>query len=393
MSTQFPDIPTLCPRPVNLPAPDLDAAAADALRLLPRGPLTVLVNDPQRHTDTPAVLAAIARLVPPADTRLLVATGSHSRPASAAAFEGQLTRGLPYADVQWHDSRSERLRLIGGAGGWHGHPWLLAEGGLLAIGSVEPHYFAGFTGAHKTATIGVAAYGDIEANHAWAVHCASRPCRTDGNPVYSRIEGLLADLQRLRPLAAINLVQVGERIVFAAGGDMLATLGNAAVVAQRIFVAPIDAPADALIADVTGPLGQSFYQADKGIKNSEWAVRDGGVLVLQAPCPQAIGQDAFVRLLRDAADYDAAMALVNARGYRLGDHKAVRLRYLTDARYRGVRVYVVSAGLAAADAQLLGLIKADSVASALAAAGIDPRHHRVYHIHDAGNVCVTTADA
>jgi nickel-dependent lactate racemase len=379
------------PLPRVADAQSIDAAVRHALGAFdsPRW-LTVLVNDPQRHTGTGAVLAEIARHVDPAGIRVLVACGSHTFGREArAVFESALGESLGGGAVEavaWHDCRSGQLACLGDA--WMCHRWLLESRPLLAIGSVEPHYFAGFTGAHKTATIGVAAYRDIESNHAHALGDECRPCRLAGNPVYEGVANMLWTLMAYRPLAAVNLVQAGTRVVAAYGGEPFATLTAAAAVAEQAFARRAEEPVDALVAEVSRPLGRSFYQADKGIKNSEHAVRDGGCIVLSAPCDDGIGQADFVDLLTQAATHRQAANIVAARGYRLGDHKAVRLRRLTDPAARGVKVFLVSPGISEAQAKVLGLAKAPDVASALRRAGVDPRRDRVYAIEDAGNHCL-----
>lgn len=380
-------------RPTVLPdaEPAVKDAAAAAVSLLGTpSRLTVLVNDPQRQTRTPAVLEALRRHIEPSRTRILVATGSHSIAAAQRAdFELALTAGFAAGLIDWHDSRDERLVPIGD--GWRGHPWLLEDGALLAIGSVEPHYFAGFTGAHKTATVGCAAYRDIEANHAAAISPYCRPGRLETNPVYEGIVGMLSSLEALRPVATVNLVQIADRIVAAAGGAALESLRATIPLVREAYMHCLPREADALVVEVAGPLGRSFYQAEKGIKNSEWAVRDGGAIILVAPCPDGIGQDHFVALLRRAPTYSQAMAIVARQGYRLGDHKAVRLRYLTDPSCRAVGLYIVSDGISDEQAQILGLAKAASVEAALADAGVNPRKSSVYRVEDAGNMCVIAA--
>ncbi len=364
-------------------------ALRDALEFCGRGgELTVIVNDPQRHTDSRSVLDELRLHVAPENIRILVACGTHKfDDRTKRDFEAGLTGEpgeQPFGGIAWHDCDSHELHPVCH---WCGHPWLLEARPIIAIGSVEPHYFGGFTGPHKTCTIGCASREDIEANHANALSSEARSCQLAGNPIYENVVRMVESLEALTPTAAVSLVQAGSRIIAAAGGPVLETLHKTARVAEQCFARRIDRPADAIIAEVTGPLACSFYQAEKGIKNCEWAVRDGGAIVLLADCPEGIGQDHFVALLREAATYEQAMEIINARGYRLGDHKAVKLRYLTDPAVRGVRVYVVSQGLSKEDCCTLGVIPAASAADALAAAGVNTADN-VYHVIDAGNMTV-----
>ena len=367
----------------------LKKAVSNALEYLEKPQiLTVVVNDPQRQTDSPRVLKVLSHLIDPACIRILVATGTHRYSSEKMrSFELKLIQGLPIEEIQWHDSQSDKLVPVR-PNGWRAHPWLVGDRPVLAIGSVEPHYFAGFTGAHKTLTIGCAAYADVESNHASALLPGSRPARLAGNPVFEGILQMLEDLAASQRLAGVNLVQVGSTIIAAAGGTPLSVLKALTPTAQNAFIQQIDVPADAIIVETAGPLGQSFYQADKAIMNNQWAVRNGGVIVLSAPCENGIGQDHFVKLLVQAPTASAAKDIVSRRGYRLGDHKAVGIRMLTDPNCRAVKVFVVSKGLSQADTVALGITKAMSVDQALSAAKIDPTHHRVYRILNAGNLCV-----
>jgi nickel-dependent lactate racemase len=374
-----PDI--LAPRP---------AALATALQqvgevLCGVQPELVVINDPQRATDSARVLTALRDHFACLAARILVATGSHRfSPAAQSTFEKPL-RELGFNAIAWHDARASDLVDLGG---WHAHPWLAAARAILAIGSVEPHYFAGYTGAHKTLTIGCAAYADIERNHAGAMSPDCHPCHSEASPVHQGVMALLRVLENGRRLAALNLFQVGAEIMDAAGGTPQAALAALTLPVRKTYLRLLEKPADVVIARVAGPLACSFYQADKGIKNNEAAVRAGGALILEAACPQGIGQDAFFQLLQQAPDYRSVFALVQSRGYRLGDHKAVRLRHLTDPACRNVRLYVVSPGLTADAARIAGATKANSVEAALRAAGSAAL---ICDVADAGNTCLEVA--
>lgn len=377
-----PDPATALPRAVQ--------AALSELRNQDRGErsLTVVVNDPQRHTDTARVFGILARSEDLGQSRLVIATGTHTFDCDQRARFEHCLRAEAFDAVSWHDAHSCRLVALPGPGPWSAHPWVAEDGPVLAIGSVEPHYFAGLTGAHKTCTIGVACRDDIERNHALALDPASGPGRLTGNPVYEDIASMVATLESTAPLAGVNLLQAGPRVVSCAGGRVLESLREMADNAMATFSASIPQPADALILEVDRPLSDTMYQADKAIKNSEHAVRDGGTIVLVAQCGQGMGQDHFVQLLRQGTTLDRVRAIVRQRGYRLGDHKAVRLRDLTDPSSRGVRVWAVTAGLSEEDLQVLQFRRAASVGEAMKEASVNPSTQRVYRVRDAGNLVV-----
>ncbi|MGE0707594.1 MAG: lactate racemase domain-containing protein [Planctomycetota bacterium] len=306
---------------------------------------------------------------------LLVATGTHR---SDPARMRDLLGGLP---LELHDcDRAEDHTRLGEAAV---DRRVAAADLVLAFGSVEPHYFAGWTGAHKTATIGVCDRATIERNHRHALDVRAAPLVLEGNPVFEGLAGLVAAVEQGRRLLCVNHVLDEEgRALGVAVGTWRGSLERAARVARRRFAAPIAAPADLVVAEVHGPLAESLYQADKGIKNTEACVRDGGDLVLLAPLPRGLGAARFVELLRRAPDLAAAQAQVEREGYVLGDHKAVRLRAL---QARGVRLHVASERLDPAALEGTGLQAYPSLDAALAA--VEARRGRALWVHDAG-VCV-----
>jgi nickel-dependent lactate racemase len=356
-------------------------------------PLTLIVNDGHRFTATrpflDALFATTARGVLPSAhprLRLLVAAGTHRSAASERHEHEERVLGPwrgRFAEIAWHDAGDANAVAVEGYGF---HPWLAEAGYYLACGSVEPHYFAGVTGAHKTLTVGVMSRASVEANHAHAMEKEANGLRLDGNPVHEGVVRALAALERSGArLFALNQVIVAANVVAVAAGAPLEALEPLLATVRSSFGHEVSRPADLVVASVEPPLDRDLYQADKGIKNTETGVRDGGVLVVEAACSHGVGLDHFVELLRQAPTHAAAVEVVGRRGYRLGDHKAVRLRALSDTR--GVRIGLVSRGIEPGLGAVLGVSVWESRERAAAwAQGLLAGSVHGLAVEDAGNM-------
>lgn len=354
------------------------------------GSLVLVVNDPTRSTATTATLGALSKRAPGAlrRARVVVGTGSHSfGAAERAAYEQELELSkVGITTVSWHDARSDSLVDLGG---FRVHPWIADAEHVLAIGSVEPHYFAGLTGAHKTLAIGCIALQDIERNHERALDPATRILTLDGNPVFDGIASMAARIASGRSVVAINQIVHEGRVVAAEVGDPVGTVRSLRAGVVDLYANVLERSFDVLHLRVPPPLGRSFYQADKALKNHDLAVRDGGAIILEAACEEGVGQRAFIDLLQAAPTFDDALALIARRGYKLGDHKAVLLRRLMDEKRRGVRVLIVSPVLDATALERTGIEVHRSVDAALQAVG-SGREMRGLRVEDAA-MCVSIA--
>ncbi|UCC30700.1 MAG: DUF2088 domain-containing protein [Phycisphaerales bacterium] len=368
--------------------------------------ILLLVNDPHRATQTRPALVALARLIVESAVwtnalarvprfRAIVATGTHHFPAPEhRAFEEATFAGcgLDIEEIAWHDATD--AGSLAQVAGVRMHHWVAESRFLLPIGSLEPHYFAGLTGPHKTVTIGCMSADDIGRNHEGALSPSSDILRLQGNPVFDSAIQILRRLESTgKTICALGEVTCGGALLAAAAGDPIEVIDALLPTVRRIYVRPVPSPVDILRLRVPLPLGRNLYQADKGLKNNHPAVRDGGGIILEADCPEGIGPDAFLNLLRRAGDYDSAQRIMAEEGYRLGDHKAVKLRHLTDPRCRGVHVALVSPHLANADLAGTGIEVFPGPQPALdwLTAVVTGLQKRGLIIHDAGMVMVRPA--
>jgi nickel-dependent lactate racemase len=364
----------------HVDAPTALVVGGGVPRSAPDTELVVVVNDPDRATSTAPALRAIREAAPDRAIHVVVATGSHVwSDAAREVHQGPLREaaGSP-ATFSWHDGTNGAHADVGGV---RIDAIVAGARDVLGVGSVEPHWFAGLTGAHKTLTVGVMHRDDIAANHAQAMSPACRPFRLAGNPVH---EGIVRAMSALADGRHVRALQHANTRWFS--GPPLECLADAAKLAEARWKRLVARPLDFAIAVVAPPLSRTLYQAEKGVKHCEFAVKDGGMIVLDAECEDGVGPDRFVAMLREAKDVAAVEAALARDGYRLGDHKAHRLRAL---QARGVRLAIVSTRLPREAAVAAGFtLYATRKEAANAVRGAFGGSSRGAVIEDAGHVVV-----
>lgn len=300
--------------------------------------IRVVVNDATRPTPTAEMLGCIlpdlrAAKKAGAVVRYIVAVGSHRPPTDDERLE---IFGKHYAeiksDILVHDSRNEDgLEALGKTS--RGtiiavNKTVTGADRIVLLGSVEPHYFAGFTGGRKSIFPGLQGYRSIEQNHRLAMEEGARVFALDGNPVH---EDLMECMARVAaPVFAMQAVagpRGGTHACFS--GCLDRAFFAAAQKSRELFEAGIGARGDIVVAVATYPLDVDLLQAQKAIENGRLALAPGGTLILVAQCRDGFGGGEFHTLLSGARQPADAMARM-ARVYRLGYHRAWRLAELLE---------------------------------------------------------------
>jgi nickel-dependent lactate racemase len=302
-------------------------------------PLLVVVNDATRPTPSADVLRVLRTDLeewaagPGNDLVFAIATGTHR---AALPQEVDHLFGADFARahagrIHCHDAKDKAQLVHLGRTSRGTEIWvnrLLAEArSVLLINSVEPHYFAGYTGGRKSLFPGLAGYETVWANHKLSMEAGSETLVLAGNPVHEDLEESLAVGIAGKEVYSIQLVLDNEhRIGFAAAGSLEETFAAAIAVADRQFVLDLPRRYEVVVAVAPHPMDCNLYQTNKAIQSGALAVTDRGVLIVVSECPFGLGENQTLFDMLAAADSPAqALKRANLEQYKLGVQQATRI--------------------------------------------------------------------
>lgn len=372
------------------PLEELARSARDAV---------ILVSGADRVTRAdlfmPPLLGALRRGgLPPERTRILVATGTHVpfTPADLQRVTG-FAPPCPVA-IEGHDCKDAAgLVEIGrtSSGNVIRVNRRAYEADLkILTGRITHHYFAGFTGGRKAVLPGVCAYETIAFNHKMVlsgigdrpIHAGARNGCLSDNPVHL---DMVEATRLFRPSFLVNTVlNPAHELLGVFAGDVFAAHRAGCRLVEDVFALRTPSHYDLAIASCGGdPYDVSFIQAIKTLFNCHRAVRDDGVFLLLAACPQGI-RDGFLRWTEHKELSQLAAAVRD--NYNLTGHNYYLLR---EVLHR-IRVVLVSQ-CPPQDVEGLGFVAASSLADGLRRArGILGRAEPQTSAIPFGNITVLT---
>lgn len=289
----------------------------------------VIVNDATRPTPTPKVLDFIEPYFEGIDVKFIVAAGIHRPPTDEEMqfiFGSHLEK---FRDrIHIHDSKDETgLEQIGTSK--NGTEMFINKlaveaDRIVIIGSVEPHYFAGYTGGRKSFLPGIAGFSTIEQNHRHAMEISAQSLRLEGNPVHEDMEDAIKYIEH-KDIFSIQVVLDREHRIFAASaGDLTDSFREAVKAAHEVFCVKIPEKTDIVVTVAPYPMDIDLYQSQKALDNGKLALKEHGILILVSKCRSGIGHDTFLKLMAAAASPQEAIEVIK-KEYKIGYHKAAKL--------------------------------------------------------------------
>jgi nickel-dependent lactate racemase len=289
----------------------------------------VVVNDAYRNTPTETILEWLGHIEPHLidEAPYIIATGTHAAPSEdqlASIFGPSLDRIRPRLTI--HDAENYDSMVKLGIDSLGGDVWLneavIDRDRLLCISSVEPHYFAGFTGGRKSIFPGLTDLATIERNHNLANSLEAAPLKLVGNPVAEHLDALMQFIDPSRLFGVQVVPAAGGGLASVCMGGLGEAFTRAAERAERVFAHEIDQQYDVVLCELLSPLDKNLYQVQKALENCHEAVRNGGAIVLLSACEEGVGSQHFLNL---AATWDRAQNRPVDGRLRFGSHKLSRV--------------------------------------------------------------------
>ena len=304
-------------------------AAALSELVKPGQKVAIITSDISRPLPSYDVLPSVLRElekagVPDEDITVVLALGSHRKQTDEErrALVGDYT----FEKVRCVDSDPDNCVHMGTSS--NGTPFdfdrNVAEADFrIALGNIEFHYFAGYSGGVKALMPGVSTPAAIQANHSLMVSDDACAGKLEGNPVRADLEEAL----KYCPIHYIVNAVLDEHkhIVYAVAGDVIKAHRVGCAYLDKMYRVSIPKKADIVLVSQGGaPKDANLYQTQKAIDNAKHAVADGGTMIVIGACNEGLGSARFEEWLVNAPTAHSMIERI-AADFQLGGHKAAAI--------------------------------------------------------------------
>ncbi len=301
---------------------------------------------------------------------ILIATGLH-RPATEAEIK----------ELVGSDPAAGKVRVVNHfARNDDGHVFLghteqgtpvkidrqLMEADLrIAVGLVEPHILAGYSGGRKVIVPGVAHRDTITYLHSarFVENERTANCVLDGNPTHGEQLRMMEMIGRL--LSVNTVIDENRNLSFVNFGEIVESHKAAVDFARRYVEIPVRRKFKTIVTCGAGyPLDKTFHQATKGLLAVTDVLEDGGDVFLLSECSDGIGSPDFVSAQQRMLDIGIEPFLESLREKHHADVDEWVSELLIRALRKGT-VNLFTRGLSPSEKTLTGVNVVDALDDAL----------------------------
>ncbi len=233
----------------------------------------------------------------------------------------------------------------------------------LGVGSIVPHHIPGFAGGAKIVQPGISGERTTAETHLLSVRAPRSYLGVTDNPVRRELNEIARSIG-LNTIFNTVLNRHGE-VVGAFFGDVVEAFDAGVELSRAVYAVEVPEEADIVVAS-SHPCDLEFWQAHKTLYPSDLAVKAGGIIVLVTPCYEGVAVTHGEMLEYTAKGSCAIRDMVSCR--QLGDEVAAALAIAWAQVKERETVYIVSGGIADAEAEKLGFTPFATVQAALDAA-------------------------
>lgn len=358
--------------PRDAPAvPDLEAAVLAALRAPVGSPglaelarrhgkkTVILVDDGTRATPQKAVLPVLLDELNRAgvadeQVTVLIGLGTHRpmRPEECRErFGEEVLRRVKVENLAQAPEDFVDLGLTGLGIPVQVSRRLLESELSIAVGTIIPHMYAGWSGGAKMVQPGVSSALTTARTHLMAGPRVYEILGQVENPARREMEAVAARAG-LKFILNFVLNPAGE-VAAAVAGDVVLAHRAGVALASPIYTVEVPHRADIVIASAH-PADRDLWQGYKPVNNCGMLVRDGGTLILFIAAPEGIAPDHPQMLELGLKTGEEVMQMV--RDGRAADEVAAATHIAYDQTRRRIRIALVTEGISPQDGARIGLL-------------------------------------
>lgn len=340
------------------PLEDLEGAVENALEELQdyeNGIVTIVVDDhtrPNVHTRAllPILLKALQeRGVEKEDIKILLASGTHDAPGDEGFYSvmGKDVYEEYKNQVAVHNFREGNASIGETEDGIPIEVNELAYNSklLILLTDITYHSFSGYGGGPKSICPGLTGEATSKAEH-MKMFCAGgfaeglESGKLEGNPVFACkkkivekiIQGMKGNGSRVFGITCV--INPYNDLVYVNGGEVFESHSRARDVLDKTNSAKIEERADMVVVSAK-TYGRDMYRSEKALHAASKAVKEGGRILLLAPCQLGFNNKPFEDCMELAAgalgpdkDIEGAITVVNkdiTKNFEIGKQKVLDL--------------------------------------------------------------------